>query len=1028
MAYLEIKRGDKLIKGRQVDDALAETGYPVRLGQKRITLHLGQTKQVGPYTLSLRSDSGMTDNGPPSPAMLVSETEIVESDPGPGRGKPDAQRPNIPGYEITGRLGAGGMGSVWLATQLSTNRKVAIKLMSQSFFGSEKAQNRFAREVELTARLDHPNIAKVYDSGLNEGHYFYVMEYIEGHPLDLYIEANKLSQTQVLQLMERVCKAVYHAHLKGIIHRDLKPSNILVTEDGEPHVLDLGLAKSFLENDTDVQVSIEGDISGTPAYMSPEQARGDLKQIDMRTDVYSMGIILFRLLTGQPPHDLSGSRLEVLKRVAESEVWRPRHIKPDLDSELESLLLKSLAHDPDARYLSAGDMADDIKNYLTGEPLSARPATTLYFLQKKVRKHFKKVCLGAAVVLVILGVGLFAFSQVITSRVRIKAAQDELEIQRQTAELAQAEASSIRDRWQDLELMILEGRSETDVRAAIRALHQEYVTAQGEIEDLKATVAALQDSARDNPDQGLDPPGGAVSGHVRQLDGQPISGATVEVLHIDGGTWGEAVTKFDGSYRVGGIGTGEYEVRAFKRGFARKYYDNVVFSLDAATIHVAAPEEITGIEFYLNEGGSISGYVYNGETNEPIQEASMRVIPSSEEPDDGFHTVTDANGFYQIEYLALGIYSVRAEAAGFIDLWYEQRYSPDPTKGVRVTPPENVPNINFSLYRGGSISGRVVDTNGIPLEGVHVGAGGQLPNGQWIGSGTTTVSDGSYTIDNLPPWDRHEVGTQKCGFVPQWYDSRLTQATADHVTVTEGNDTPDINFTLQAGGSITGHVYSEEDGTPIRGAGFFVHLPTGKQVLVIGGTDRDGSYTIWLGPGSYLIHTTGRGHAAKWYDNSYDAENAAIVHVKASAETSGIDFHLSKAGSISGHIYGEEGEPIGNATVYASSDESPGSGTNSQPDGSYIIEGLPTGDYHVEVSVTGHAPESERGIVVNALNNASGIDFMLKKLPPTDLETEYDDGLADPNDPNEIAAADVFRLRLGPTNMALREVARVGIL
>jgi len=503
MAYLEIRREETLVKCQHIEDTLAERGYALRIGQEEIVLRLGESRQVGPYKVALLArssshnedkDLSSTPNKPLAQEIFISETETSPEEAHPGDIAPDAQRQDIPGYEITGRLGSGGMGSVWLATQLSTNRKVALKLMLQSYLGSAKAQARFSREVELTARLDHPRIAKVYDSGLHQGHFYYVMEYIEGHPLDIFVEGNHLTRIQILELMGRICRAMHHAHMKGIIHRDLKPSNILVTEDGEPHVLDFGLAKSFLSDDSDMQVSIDGEIAGTLAYMAPEQARGDLKQIDMRTDVYSLGIILYRLLTGESPHDLSGTRFEVLERIANEEVKRPRQIKRDINSELEALFLKVLSRDPDNRYLSAGDLADDIKNYLQGEPLSAHSATTFYFLRKKVRKHWQKVCIGVVILLVLLGGGLFAFSQIIVSRVKVNAAQEELEIQRRSVELAQAEADSIKDKWDDLERMVLEGRKETDVRAAIRALRQEYESLQREVEILKEESAIIDET------------------------------------------------------------------------------------------------------------------------------------------------------------------------------------------------------------------------------------------------------------------------------------------------------------------------------------------------------------------------------------------------------------------------------------------------------------------------------------------------------------------------------------------------------
>jgi predicted Ser/Thr protein kinase len=328
--------------------------------------------------------------------------------------------PEVEGYEIAGPLGQGGMGTVWSAVQLSTRREVAIKLLRKGGFGSEKDRARFEREVELTARLHHANVAQVFDSGVHRGVYYYAMELIDGVPLDKYVEQNTLGQRQILWLMRTVCEAVQHAHERGVIHRDLKPSNILVTQDGQPHVLDFGLAKTFLEGDWVLAETTYGEAAGTPAYMSPEQAAGKLDQIDTRTDVCALGVILFRLITGESPHDLSGSRYEVLRRIAEKEVRHPRDISKEIDRELEALLLKALGRDPKDRYASAGALAQDIENYLTGEPLTARPPTTAYFIRKRLKKYRLRVAVASSVLAVLVAMGAFAY-------VRVSQARDKLQ-------------------------------------------------------------------------------------------------------------------------------------------------------------------------------------------------------------------------------------------------------------------------------------------------------------------------------------------------------------------------------------------------------------------------------------------------------------------------------------------------------------------------------------------------------------------------------------------------------------------------
>src|SRR4029079_10079841 len=258
----------------------------------------------------------------------------------------------------------GGQGVVYQAIQKNTKRKVAIKVMREGPFAGAKDKVRFEREVQILGSLNHPHIVAIHDSGLAAGNFYFVMDYISGQPLDLYMSSGKRSIDETLRLFIKIGQAVTAAHLRGIIHRDLKPRNIRIDQNGEPHILDFGLAEiatAEVMGESRPQVmTIPGQFVGSLPWASPEQAEGTPDKIDVRTDVYSLGVVLYEMLTGKFPYEVVGNMRDVLDNILRAEPARPSTVRRQINDEVETIVLKCLAKDRDRRYQSARELARDI--------------------------------------------------------------------------------------------------------------------------------------------------------------------------------------------------------------------------------------------------------------------------------------------------------------------------------------------------------------------------------------------------------------------------------------------------------------------------------------------------------------------------------------------------------------------------------------------------------------------------------------------------------------------------------------------
>jgi hypothetical protein len=428
------------------------------LGDAEIDRIAGHVVGCGPCDRALRSLDGMTDGllrdlnglGPaaplaaPVPEGLLQVARVAGqfsgSDPGSDVSLDSGRRLarmlgqggcRLGRFELEAELGVGSFGHVFRAHDTELDRPVALKIQRAGGITSGETAERFHREARSVARLKHRGIVALYDTGATEdGICYLVTEYVEGNTLEEELGKGPLDPRRAARLAAEIADALQYAHDHGVVHRDVKPSNILLDREGQPHVADFGLAKRDAGGET---VTSDGRVMGTPAYMSPEQARGDSHHVDARSDVYGLGVILYEMLTGQRP--FQGKERLLLLQVLEDDPRPPRRLREDVPRDLETICLTAMAKSPAGRYQRASALAEDLRRFLGGEPILARREGYVNHFWRWCRRYPLAVCLFLAVV--------FASSAAVLYLSRLSE-----RFVRQTAlESARAEAAMLDENW-----------------------------------------------------------------------------------------------------------------------------------------------------------------------------------------------------------------------------------------------------------------------------------------------------------------------------------------------------------------------------------------------------------------------------------------------------------------------------------------------------------------------------------------------------------------------------------------------------